>query len=128
MSNSDSDQPPKDAPETGHRPDRASQLFGHKGGGKPWEAPREGETPARKQTAAPSSPYPDAPSYAPRTAAPQTPAEEADVDEAELTLLHPNSKLLMRISAIIAALVLFLASDDSRMCTAGAYPVTAGSM
>ena len=28
----------------------------------------------------------------------------------------------------VARMVLFLASDDAAMCTAGAYPVTAGTM
>lgn len=86
------------------RPEPARQLFGHKSGGKPWEAPRAGADAAPRKSAAPSAPYPDAPQYAPRTAQPVA-ADEAEDDA--LTLLHPNYKLLMRVAAILIALVLF---------------------
>ena len=93
---------------------RARQLFGTKAGAKPWDAPRaeaDRTTPIPK-SALPtaSAPYPDAPQYAPRTpvAEPATaPVDGTLDDDGELTLLHPNYKLMMRIGAIFAALVLF---------------------
>lgn len=105
MSSNDTDPPPEDAP--GARTERARQLFGTKGGGKPWESRREGDPAPRERSAAPSAPYPDAPQYAPRTPAPEAPADMLAEEDDELTLLHPNYKLLMRISAILIALVLF---------------------
>ena len=115
MSSNGPDQPSEDPQgetpqESGPRPERARQLFGSKGGGKPWDSPRSGET-AGQNTPAPSArsaPYPDAPQYAPRTAVPDAP-EALDKDDDALTLLHPNYKLLMRIAGIIAALVIFAA-------------------
>lgn len=115
MSSNGPDQPSEDPQsenpqEGGPRPERARQLFGSKGGGKPWDSPRGGET-AGKNTPAPSArsaPYPDAPQYAPRAAAPAEP-EAMGEDDDTLTLLHPNYKLLMRIAGIIVALVIFAA-------------------
>ncbi len=109
MSSNGPDQPPEDPQESGPRPERARQLFGSKGGGKPWDSPRSGER-AGQNTPAPtarSAPYPDAPQYAPRAAASTEP--EAVGEDDALTLLHPNYKLLMRIAGIIVALVIFAA-------------------
>lgn len=117
MSSNDPDHPSGDQPDTGtgtdsgtgSRPDRARQLFGHKGGGRPWDAPRQVEETGRQRSVAASAPYPDAPTYAPRTSPTADPSGSADPveDDDTLTLLHPNYRLQMRISAIIVALVLF---------------------
>lgn len=84
---------------------RARQLFGTKGGGRPWdhrEKQDETSLPMPKQShPTASAPYPAAPSYAPRMQ-----VEPADVPDDELTRLHPNYKLLMRIGAIVLAIVI----------------------
>lgn len=98
--------PERPAPQAGTQ--RARQLFGTKGGAKPWDAaPRAQEKDAASATA--SAPYPRDASYTPRAQAPvAAPAGEVD-DDAELTKLHPNYKLLMRIGAIIGAIVIAVA-------------------
>ncbi|WP_298335824.1 PH domain-containing protein [uncultured Erythrobacter sp.] len=109
--------------------DPARQLFGHKGGAKPWEpgqrTSQAAATPSRPAQAA-SAPYPRDAQYAPRPFEENAEADpdvrlasaiftEVD-DEAELTLLHPNYKLLMRIAAIFIGflvLVVGLAIDGA---------------
>lgn len=101
MSTPGDDDPPPERPTS----DRARQLFGTKGGAKPWDAPPalSGETPAPPPPANPtrSAPYPRDASYTPRP----DPAENPVDDDFELTKLHPNYKLLMRFAAIGGALV-----------------------
>ena len=106
----------------GKRPGGARQLFGHKGGAKPWEAapaakPSEAEEEPRAKNQpdtsriqdTSSAAYPRDATYTPR---PPTAKKELESqlgpldDEGELTKLHPNYKLLMRVAAIIAALVI----------------------
>jgi hypothetical protein len=102
MNNPGDDDTPPDEP----TPDRTRQLFGTKGGAKPWGDPPAEREPAPSQAATSSAPYPRDATYTPRPAAV---GEQVD-DEGELTLLHPNYKLLMRISAIVSALVLLAAA------------------
>jgi len=102
--------------------DPARQLFGHKGGAKPWGTGQQ-----RAQTSVPepgsepavSAPYPRDAQYAPRPLAENSGASSSQEsapsifsevdDEAELTRLHPNYKLLMRIAAVfIGFLILAL--------------------
>lgn len=108
------------------------QLFGHRTGAKPWEpGQRSGASAASsdRPAQAASAPYPRDAQYAPRpqadlqaaapamganrqaSAASQEPApsifSEVD-DEAELTKLHPNYKLLMRIGAVILGFVILV--------------------
>jgi hypothetical protein len=95
----------------------ARQLFGTRGGAKPWGdpvpdapakpmAPQPAATPTPTPTPATatvptaSAPYPKVASYTP------LPDPVVEEDEGELTMLHPNYKLLMRIGAMILALVL----------------------
>ncbi len=118
---------PEDSAGGGFQSKRARQLFGHQSGGNPWEdaaksaanagetAPDQAAQAAEGGTALPTSsaPYPKHASYA----APETTEEPAqspiitDVDDdGELTKLHPNYKLLMRIGAVITALFLMIAA------------------
>ncbi|MFU7527250.1 PH domain-containing protein [Qipengyuania sp. ASV99] len=118
--NRDDDLPGDDSAQTGAegvKSNRASQLFGHKGGASPWENPVSPPPPAPIPATA-SAPYPRDAQYTPRPAPEETAPEltvetpsssilpdNADED-GELTRLHPNYKLMMRIGAIIAALTL----------------------
>lgn len=110
-------------------PKQPPQLFGHRSGAKPWEpglrpgqapAARPAQAPAARPAPAVSAPYPRDAQYAPRpleeTPAPSAIAQPAtpeptgsifsDVDdEEELTKLHPNYKLIMRIGAIVIGFV-----------------------
>ena len=90
----------------GGQSDRARQVFGTKGGGRPWDArqdPDESSLPMPKRShPTASAPYADAATHAPR-------AQVEDVPDDELTRLHPNYKLLMRIGAIVLALVICVA-------------------
>ncbi|MHA7820465.1 MAG: PH domain-containing protein [Erythrobacter sp.] len=92
---------------------RARQLFGTKAGAKPWDAPSRdaGAAPPPRavqgQTA--SAPYPKDASYTPRPEAVAVPAYSEVDDDSALTRLHPNYKLLMRLAAIIGALVVAVA-------------------
>lgn len=103
------DDPAPESPDPQPVTQRARQLFGTKGGAKPWDAaPPAAETPGAGGTAA-SAPYPRDASYAPRPEAlAAVPADEVD-DDAELTRLHPNYKLLMRLAAIIGAIIVAIA-------------------
>lgn len=122
----------------GFQSNRARQLFGHKGGGQPWErraTDKPGEQPAVEAPPPPppapppvdekrpepvaSAPYPRDARYTPRPAAPDDSAAAADPvvqdsilgevdDDGELTKLHPNYKLLMRLKAIIGAIILMI--------------------
>lgn len=127
MSNTGPDDPPKSGPQS----ERARNLFGHKGGAKPWDAPEakaaSNPAPTRPDNAA-SVPYPRDAQYTPRPDAmeqagaelapelaheleSQGPASDifTDVDDdGELTKLHPNYKLMMRVGAIISGLVLMV--------------------
>lgn len=105
---------------------RARQLFGHKSGADPWQSEEASETsPAPPTRPAPqsSAPYPRDAQYAPRPISEDAPAADkaagapgvsspsifSDVDdEAELTKLHPNYKLLMRIVAIFIGLLVLI--------------------
>lgn len=113
-------------------PDPSRQLFGHRTGAKPWEPGQRSGTAAPssdRPAKAASAPYPRDAQYAPRpsedapaaspalsathqasTASPQPdPSIFSDVDdEAELTKLHPNYKLLMRIGAVIFGFVILV--------------------
>lgn len=96
----------------------ARQLFGHKGGAKPWGASQDPQAsvPTTKPAAASSAPYPRDAQYAPRplgetsqpaSAVRSDPSIFTDVDdEAELTKLHPNYKFLMRIGAVFIGIVI----------------------
>ena len=81
-------------------------MFGHKGGAQPWEA-QSGEgsipetDPQRAEPASSSAPYPRDATYAPRL----------DINgEGELEKLHPNYKLLMRITGLIVGVILVIGS------------------
>lgn len=109
---------PKAAPAPA--PDRASasQLFGHKAGAKPWEPGQRsgGSAQPSRPVAAVSAPYPRDAQYAPRPKEQEPQANSKPVstifsdvdDEAELTKLHPNYKLLMRVGAVIAGFVILV--------------------
>ncbi len=95
-------------------PDRTRQLFGHRSGARPWEqAPERPGEPQAKTSAEPSSPYPRDARYTPRPEkdpAPNAPSILGEVDDdGELTKLHPNYKLLMRIGALFAGLAIVVA-------------------
>lgn len=97
---------PEDEPDT----NRARQLFGHRSGAKPWEqAPAAAPHAERPE---PSAPYPRDARYAPRNESAATdpkPSIFSEVDdEAELTLLHPNYKLLIRLGALIAGFLIVI--------------------
>ena len=105
-------------------PDAARQIFGHRSGSKPWDPGQRtaGHRDASSIPPAPatSAPYPLDAQYAPRPlnevneVKPEPTLEHAssifgDVDdEAELTKLHPNYKLLMRIGAIFIGFVILI--------------------
>lgn len=96
-------------------PQAARQLFGHKGGAKPWDP---GERHASSPAPATSAPYPRDAQYAPRplkepAQASSDPTSASTIfsdvdDEAELTKLHPNYKLLMRLAAVFIGLIVML--------------------
>lgn len=127
MSETGPDDPDPSDPKAPARPsmegNRAQQLFGHRSGASPWEqaAPQQ---PARDgaATAQPSAPYPRDATYTPRVTPPEPPPEpEPDPaaptpiidpldEDGELTRLHPNYKLLMRINTLIVGVVLVIAT------------------
>jgi uncharacterized protein len=90
--------------------DPARHLFGHASGAKPRETGNASPAPASGRAPFGSAPYPVDAQYAPRplaerpepvSDAPEVSSIFSDVDdEAELTKLHPNYKLLMRIGAV----------------------------
>lgn len=125
MSENGPDKPSSNSPPEGLQSNRARQLFGHKGGAKPWDAQASdgglvGSDPALDpsnlgHSDTSSAPYPEDATYAPRPEIEQerkpAPAFLTDVDDdGELTRLHPNYKLLMQVGAIILGLVLFCAA------------------
>lgn len=95
----------------------ARQLFGHRGGAKPWDPGKRKPLPTQATQSEPaiSAPYPRDAQYAPRPIeeSPDTTANKEPVpsifsdvdDEAELTKLHPNYKLLMRLGAVFIGLI-----------------------
>ena len=104
-----------------HKTDPATHLFGHASGAKPWDA---GQRRAAAASVPPTSaPYPRDAQYAPRPLERPLGDDEANApsaepvssiftdvdDEAELTKLHPNYKLLMRFTALIVGFVLVVA-------------------
>ena len=105
---------------TGPAPSKAaSQLFGHKGGAKPWSKadqakPRDQVT--DQSAPAASAPYPRDAQYAPRPLEEKQSPRNDDLspiftsvdDAAELTKLHPNYKLLMRLIALLIGCVLMV--------------------
>lgn len=105
----------------GVKSNRASQLFGHKGGASPWENPVP-PSPSAPIPATASAPYPRDAQYTPRPAPeivsepeaespPATILPASSEDDGELTRLHPNYKLMMRVGAIIAAAVLMVVAS-----------------
>ncbi|MEM1052070.1 MAG: PH domain-containing protein [Pseudomonadota bacterium] len=100
-------------------PEPARQLFGHRSGSKPWEPGqrRASASPAKQEPAA-SAPYPRDAQYAPRplentSNEPAKPKRASSIfsdvdDEAELTKLHPNYKLLMRIGAVFIGFIVLI--------------------
>ena len=108
------------------KPGPASHLFGHDGGAKPWD-PGQRRAAAAPSASPASAPYPRDAQYAPRPqgrplgedagddgasahAADPTSSIFSDVDdEAELTRLHPNYKLLMRLTAVFVGFLLMIA-------------------
>lgn len=137
MSDRDQEGQSGDSAHEGKKPspqqEPARQLFGHKGGGKPWEpgartaaskATSQTSNPAPNRASAPtpaaSAPYPRDAQYALRpmenasaagSDAPMEPTSTifTDVDdETELTKLHPNYKLLMRIGAVILGFIVLI--------------------
>lgn len=98
--------------------DPARHLFGHVSGAKPQETSGSSPSPAPVSRPAPfgSAPYPVDAQYAPRPLSeksepvsdtPEGPSIFSEVDdEAELTKLHPNYKLLMRIGAVFIGFVI----------------------
>lgn len=120
MNSNGPDKPAPDGPPS----NRARQLFGHKGGAKPWGKPAgdglagdgsaEAAMPSGPRPTS-SAPYPKDAQYAarpePSIAKPPLAAFLTDVDdEGELTKLHPNYKLMMRVGAVILALFMMLAA------------------
>lgn len=97
--------------------DPARHLFGHSSGAIPRDASQQTGAPMPSARPAPigSAPYPVDAQYAPRPLAEKSepvsqpdpaPSIFSDVDdEAELTKLHPNYKLLMRIGAVFIGFV-----------------------
>lgn len=123
MGSDDQENSAKDTAGNGPQSNRARQLFGHKGGASPWEKAAAQTTPmdqpSAPQAARPSSsaPYPRDAQYTPREPDTQVSAPTAEPfvggivdDDSELTKLHPNYKLLMRVGALIFGLVLVVAS------------------
>lgn len=113
MSNTGDDDPPPERATS----NRARQLFGTKGGAKPWDLPLPvaGHAPA-PPPALPSSdrstgsaPYPRHANYAPPPEMPEVGGASSVDDDTELTKLHPNYKMLMRIGAIVGGLVIAVA-------------------
>lgn len=111
-----SDNGPKNPPPAGDpKPNNTQQLFGHKGGAKSWDDP----TPLPEVKSAPpptaptsSAPYPRDAQYTPRPE-PVADASQSSIlgevdDDGELTKLHPNYKTLMRVGAVIWALVIMV--------------------
>ena len=108
------------------KPGPATHLFGHDSGAKPWDRGQRRAQPSSVPKPA-SAPYPRDAQYAPRleqrpeedietagkasgAPAPITSTIFTDVDdEAELTKLHPNYKLLMRLTAVIVGFLLVIA-------------------
>lgn len=107
------------------RPEPARQLFGQRSGASPWERAPERPAPGEerafgmpvsrppvepRQTS--SAPYPRDAQYAPRPKEEPRPVAEGpsiftDVDDdGELTKLHPNYKLMMRVGAVFLGLVI----------------------
>jgi len=96
----------------------AQQLFGHKSGAKPWEPGQRSQPPRATAGPAPaaSAPYPRDAQYAPRplsdasaTSSEFTSSIFSDVDDvAELTRLHPNYKLLMRLGAVFVGFIVLV--------------------
>ena len=118
MSGNDQDDPQKDSAGGNGESSRARQLFGHKSGASPWEKPEAG-SPAAPATAAvqpaptASAPYPRDAQYTPRTPIADAPAPVIPAgvdDDGELTKLHPNYRLVMRLGAIFAGLVITVAA------------------
>lgn len=120
MSESDPEEPLKAKPAAKPGSTGASQLFGHSSGAKPWDPPGEEEQPVpgvqteEGSVDTSSAPYPRDAQYTPRgdegsgDSAPDLADFFTDIDdEGELTKLHPNYKLLMRVGAIILGLILF---------------------
>ena len=130
MSNEGSDDTPGEKEGGEQKPDSkprpksgpATHLFGHDTGAKPWDPGQRRAASGVPTTASvppTSAPYPRDAQYAPRplgdseasaTPTPPTSSIFTDVDdEAELTKLHPNYKLLMRFTALIVGFVLVVA-------------------
>lgn len=118
MSGNDQDDPQEQAAQGDGETSRARQLFGHKSGASPWEKPEAGSPAAPASAAAnpaptASAPYPRDAQYTPRTPIADAPAPviPADIDDdGELTKLHPNYRLVMRLGAIFAGLVITVAA------------------
>ena len=133
-----------DGPEdTGKDAGNARQLFGHKGGAKPWEGPKSARpsvspVPSEVTKDTSSAPYPRDATYTPRPAVEPEPAivkgsELESVlgpldDEGELTKLHPNYKLLMRAAAIFAALVLTGLAAALELGLRQEFPIPTGAI
>lgn len=113
MNGNDQDNPAGQKAEGEGQPSRARQLFGHKSGASPWEKPEVGTptAPVAEPSPTSSAPYPRDAQYTPRTAVaePQRQIIPEDVDDdGELTRLHPNYRLVMRVGAVIGALILMV--------------------
>ncbi|WP_299195459.1 PH domain-containing protein [uncultured Erythrobacter sp.] len=114
MTTNGPDDPSDTPPKPDRQPDQARNLFGHKSGAKGWETPA-GQAPteeAAKPDDTSSAPYPRDAQYTPR---PEAPPEGSSIlgevdDEGELTLLHPNYKLVMRVGALLAGLAIMIAA------------------
>ncbi|MEP1420774.1 MAG: PH domain-containing protein [Erythrobacter sp.] len=106
------------APAKGPGGASASQLFGHKAGAKPWESVQQnaGSADANRRVPTISAPYPRDAQYAPRPIDQTATSDEQSAptifgevdDEEELTKLHPNYKLLMRIGAVFIGFVILI--------------------
>lgn len=128
MSSTGHDDPPEDEGASSQgEPNRARQLFGHKSGASPWEKVGEkverpvsasAEPPPVSPARTASAPYPRDAQYTPRNPVAEAPEPQAiaplipdDVDDdGELTRLHPNYRLVMRIGAVFAGLALTVVS------------------
>ena len=113
MSNDGDNDPPK-----AMQSKRAQQLFGHKGGAKPWDDAAAPKPAASVPPISPSAAYPRDAHYTQRTISstePEPAVEQPSIlgevdDEGELTNLHPNYKLVMRVGAVIFSCILLIAA------------------
>jgi membrane protein YdbS with pleckstrin-like domain len=119
MSDTPEDDPSQEPERKATSREPAQNLFGHKGGARPWDgmerresagsAPSGAHDPSRMTS---SAPYPENAAYAPRAETAPSAGRAPHitiVDEGDdLTKLHPNYKLVMRIAALFLGVVILI--------------------